>query len=33
VLSGETKKEDVPKSKHQPDVMVDDIGVLADLLE
>ncbi len=32
VLSGETKEEDVPKSKHQPDIMIENIGVLADLL-
>lgn len=32
VLSGETKEEDVPSSKHQPDIMVENIGVLSDLL-
>ncbi len=32
VLSGETLKEDVPNSEILPDVMIDDIGVLADLL-
>lgn len=32
VLSGETKEEDVKDSKIQPDIMIEDIGVLADLL-
>lgn len=32
VLSGETKKEDLLSSDIQPDVMVEDIGILADLL-
>lgn len=32
VLSGETQKEDIPQSKYQPDIVVDNIGVLTDLL-
>ncbi len=32
VLSGETKKEDLKTSPHHPSIMVEDIGVLIDLL-
>lgn len=32
VMSGETKKEDVKNSEIKPDIMIDNIGVLADLL-
>lgn len=32
VMSGETKKEDVEKSEIKPDIIIENIGVLADLL-
>lgn len=32
VMSGETKNEDVKNSEIKPDIMIDNIGVLADLL-
>lgn len=32
VLSGETQADDVESSKVKPDIMIEDIGVLADLL-
>lgn len=32
VLSGETKKEEVPDNPVQPDIMIDHIGMLAELL-
>ena len=32
VMSGETKSKDVEKSEIKPDIMIDNIGVLADLL-
>mgnify|MGYP000417647370 CR=1 FL=1 len=31
-MSGETKSKDVEKSEIKPDIMIDNIGVLADLL-
>ena len=33
VLSGETKKEEVPDNPIQPDIMIENIGVLSDLLD
>ncbi len=33
VLSGETKKEEVPNNPIQPDIMIDNIGVLSNLLD
>ena len=33
VLSGETKKEELSNYSIQPDIMIDNIGVLSDLLD